>query len=155
MTFTTKELVMARKAAAANAILEGLELDTYLDVEPQNVHYELKVECACETNGGWESISLTVPKEKMLTGFDDLKVKHQLFEYWNKKTCSLKTQAKLDGQIEIPRSEDSIGSRILINTYESTNDSHNVYYVKSMIAGKDTVLFLIVDHTREPDILCN
>lgn len=89
MTVTTEELVMAREAA--KAILEELGLDAYLfEVEPQDAHYELKVECACETDGGWVSITLTVPKEKMLTGFDDLKVKHQLFEYWSKKLAACK-----------------------------------------------------------------
>ena len=89
MTVTTEELVMAREAA--NAILDELGLDAYIfEVEPKNAHYELKVECACDIDGGWASISLTVPKEKMLTGFDDLKIKRQLFEYWDKKLAACK-----------------------------------------------------------------
>lgn len=89
MTVTTEELVMARETA--NAILEELGLDAYLfEVEPKNAHYELKVECACETDGGWVSITLNVPKEKMLTGFDDLEIKRPLFEYWDKKLAACK-----------------------------------------------------------------
>ena len=89
MILTTEELVIAREAA--NAILEELGLDAYLfEVEPQNAHYELKVECACEIDGGWVSTTLTVPKEKMLAGFDDMKIKHQLFEFWSKKLAPCK-----------------------------------------------------------------
>ncbi len=90
MKFTTEELVKAREAA--NAILEELGLDAYIfGVEPHDDgHYALKVECACETDGGWASITLTVPKKKMLTGFDDPTVKSHLFEYWNKKLAACK-----------------------------------------------------------------
>lgn len=89
MTLSVEELVIVREAA--NAILEELELDAYLfEVEPQNSHYELLVECACETNGGWASLSLTVPKDMMLAGFDDANIKRQLFEYWNKKLSACK-----------------------------------------------------------------
>lgn len=89
MTLSTEELVVVRESASA--ILEELELDAYLfEVEPQDSHYELLVECACETDGGWASMSLTLPKDKMLKGFDDLEVRHQLFEYWNKKLSACK-----------------------------------------------------------------
>ena len=89
MTITTNELVIAREGA--NAILEELAVDAYLfEVEPQDEHYELKVDCACEIDGGWVSITLTVPKENMLIGFDDLKLKRQLYEYWDKKLSACK-----------------------------------------------------------------
>lgn len=84
MTLSAEELVTVREAA--NAILEELKLDAYLfEIEPQDSHYELLVECASETNGGWASLSLTLPKDKILAGFDDANIKQQLFEYWNKK----------------------------------------------------------------------
>jgi hypothetical protein len=89
MTLSSKELIIAREAATV--ILEELGLDAYLfEVEPQDAHYELKVECACETDGGWASISLTVPRDKLLKGFDDQDIKRQLFEYWAKKLASCK-----------------------------------------------------------------
>ena len=89
MTLSAEELVNIRDAATA--ILEELELDAYLfEVEPQNSHYDLHVECASETNGGWASVSLTLPKDKLLSGFDDADVKRQLFAYWNKKLSACK-----------------------------------------------------------------
>jgi hypothetical protein len=89
MTLSTEELVNVRESA--NAILEELELDAYLfEVEPQDTHYELLVECACEINGGWTTVSLTLPKEKMLMGFDDAEVRRQLFEYWDKELSACK-----------------------------------------------------------------
>jgi hypothetical protein len=96
MTITTEELVGAREAA--NAILEELAVDAYLfEVEPKDEHYELKVDCACEIDGGWASITLNIPKEKMLTGFDDLKLKRQLFEYWDKKLSACKRRKAREG----------------------------------------------------------
>ena len=89
MTLSAEELVNVREAA--NAILEELELDAYLfEVEPHDAHYELLVECASETNGGWAVVSLALPKEKLLTGFDDADVKRQVFAYWNKKLAACK-----------------------------------------------------------------
>lgn len=89
MTLSAKELVIVRESASA--ILEELELDAYLfEVEPKDSHYELLVECACEIDGGWASMSLMLPKEKVLAGFDDLEVRRQLFEYWNKKLSACK-----------------------------------------------------------------
>jgi hypothetical protein len=84
MIISAEELVAVREAA--NAILEELKLDAYLfEIEPQDSHYELLVECACESDGGWVSVSLTLPKDKMLAGFDDANIRQQLFAYWNKK----------------------------------------------------------------------
>ena len=89
MTISTIELVKSRETA--NAILEELRLDAYIfEVEPKDEHCELKVECASEIDGGWAVITLTVPTQKMLTGFDDLPTKHQLFEYWEKKLAVCK-----------------------------------------------------------------
>jgi hypothetical protein len=89
MPVTTEELVTARETSSA--ILEELGLETYIfEVEPQDAHFELKVECACETNGGWVSITLTVPREEMLAGFENYKLKRQLFEYWSKKLAPCK-----------------------------------------------------------------
>jgi hypothetical protein len=94
MTLSTEELISAREAASA--ILDELRLDAYIfEVEPQKAHYEIKVECACETDGGWASITLTVPQEQMLSGFNDTKLKQKLFQYWNKKLAPCKRkQAK-------------------------------------------------------------
>lgn len=89
MTISVEELVSIRDAA--NGILEAFKLDSYLfEVEPQNSHYELLVECACETDGGWASVTLTLPKDMLLAGFDDANVKRKLFEYWNKKLSACK-----------------------------------------------------------------
>lgn len=89
MALTVDELVIARDAA--NSIMEELGVEAYLfEVEPQGAHYELKVECACEADGGWVSLSLTLPKEKLLTGFDNPEVKRRLFEYWDKKLGACK-----------------------------------------------------------------
>jgi hypothetical protein len=100
MSLSIEELVTIREAV--NNILEELELDAYLfEVEPENAHYEVQLECASAINGGWMSVSLMLPKEKLLAGFKDEEIRNQLFEYWDKKlsACKRKTvQEKLPGK---------------------------------------------------------
>lgn len=95
MTLSTEELVTVRESA--NAILEELELDAYIfEVEAQDSYYELLVECACETDSGWASMSFALPKDKMLAGFDDLEVRRQLFEYRNIKLAACKRKETIE-----------------------------------------------------------
>lgn len=94
MTLSAEELILAREAA--NVILEELELDAYLfEVEAEDAHYHLIIECACQTNGGWADITLTMPKDQLLAGFSDAKLKQQLFAYWNKKLAACKRKQNL------------------------------------------------------------
>ena len=91
MPLSTSDLARARETA--KNILEEMNLDAYLyEVEPHNDTWELLVECACETNGGWKTVSLQVPKHMLLEGFEDNKVKQDLFQYWKKKLndCKLR-----------------------------------------------------------------
>lgn len=91
MSISTIELAKARDAA--KALLEQLQLDAYIfEVEPRDDDWELTIECACETDGGWETIKIRVPKGMLLAGFDDESVKYQLFEYWKKKLGNCKLQ---------------------------------------------------------------
>jgi hypothetical protein len=83
--------VKARETA--NSILEELLLDAYLfEIEPQDDNWELKIECACETDGSWMSFTIRVPKKYLMDGFDDDLVKSRLFEYWKKKLAQCKVQ---------------------------------------------------------------
>lgn len=91
MSLSTSDLVKARESAGA--ILEELQLDAYLyEVEPKNENWELKIECACEIDGGWEMVTLKVPKQMLLDSYDDHSAKQSLFEYWKKKLdgCKLR-----------------------------------------------------------------
>ena len=91
MTLSTSDLVKARETA--NSILEELRLDAFLfEVEPKNETWELNIECACESDGAWETFTLQVPRQMLLDGFDDNKVKQRLFEYWKKKLAACKIQ---------------------------------------------------------------
>ena len=84
MSLSTSELAKARETA--KVILEALQLDAYLyEIEPHNDTWELLIECACEINGGWQRVSLQVPKDMLLEGLEDSRVKQHLFEYWKKK----------------------------------------------------------------------
>ncbi|WP_455208032.1 hypothetical protein [Kaarinaea lacus] len=91
MSVTTLELAKAREAASA--ILEELQLDAYIyEVEPDDEDWELKIECACDINGGWEMISLKVPKDMLLDSDHIHSAKESLFAYWKKKLnrCKLR-----------------------------------------------------------------
>lgn len=92
MSLSTVDLAKARDSA--KAILDELQLDAYLfEVEPLNEHWELKVECACDVDGGWETVTLQVPKQMLLDSYEDHAAKQSLFEYWKKKLGSCKLRA--------------------------------------------------------------
>ena len=91
MPLSTMELVKAREAA--KTILEEIILDAYIfEVEPHDDHWDITIECACAIDGSWKTVSLQVPKQYLLDGFDDTIVKQRLFEYWKKKLdlCKLR-----------------------------------------------------------------
>lgn len=89
MTLSTIDLAKARETA--NAILEDMRLDAYIfEVEPHNESWKLKIECACEIDGGWKRITLQVPKKLLLQSFVDDNVKKDLFNYWEKQLVDCK-----------------------------------------------------------------
>ena len=88
-TLSTVELAKAR--VNASAILEDLKLDAYIyEVEPHDGDWEIRVECACETNGNWEMISLKVPKDMLLESDHEHTAKASLYAYWKKKLSRCK-----------------------------------------------------------------
>lgn len=89
MSLSTIELAKARESA--KRILETLQLDAFIyALEPRDDVWELTIECACETNGGWETITLQVPKPMLLESFTDEVAQQRLFEYWQKKLADCK-----------------------------------------------------------------
>ena len=89
MSISTLDLAKARESA--NALLEELQLDAFLyAVEPRDDVWEITIECACQVDGGWETIMLQVPKRMLLDSFDDDMAKQRLFEYWKKKLSDCK-----------------------------------------------------------------
>ena len=84
-------LVLAKARESANTILEELQLDAFIyEVEPRDDVWELTIQCACDVDGGWETIMLRVPKRMLLDSFDDDKAKQHLFEYWKKLLADCK-----------------------------------------------------------------
>jgi hypothetical protein len=91
MSVSTVDLAKARETA--KAILEELQLDAYTyEVEPHNSDWEVKIECACDIDGGWETVTLKVPKEMLLDSYEDYKAKQSLFAYWKKKLRDCKVR---------------------------------------------------------------
>ena len=89
MPISTLDLAKARESA--NTILEELQLDAFIyEVEPRDDVWELTIQCACDVDGGWETITLQVPKRMLLDSFDDNKAKQHLFEYWKKMLADCK-----------------------------------------------------------------
>ncbi|WP_455365099.1 hypothetical protein [Kaarinaea lacus] len=84
MSLSTQDLAKAR--VNASNILEELQLDAYIyEVEPHDDDWEIRIECACETNGNWEMISLKVPKDMLLESDHEHIAKASLYAYWKKK----------------------------------------------------------------------
>ena len=89
MSISIEELAKARESV--NKILDELQLDAYLyELEPRDDTWDLRVECACEIDGGWETTMIQVPKRMLLDSFDDETARQQLFEYWRKKFAGCK-----------------------------------------------------------------
>ena len=89
MSLSALELAKARESASA--ILEKLQLDAFIyALEPRDDIWELTIECACQVNGGWETVTLQVPKQMLLDSFDDHKANEQLLAYWKKQLADCK-----------------------------------------------------------------
>jgi hypothetical protein len=94
MSISANELISVRETT--NAILDGLGLDTYLfELEPQGDYYDIKVECACDINGGWTELTIRVPRDKVIEGFDDLAIRQQLSEFLGKQLATCKRKKDL------------------------------------------------------------
>ena len=88
------ELAKARDTAMR--ILEELQLDAFLfELKPHDDVWELTVECACQINGGWERITLQVPKKMLLYSFDNDTARQRLFEHWEDKLAGCKLRQSL------------------------------------------------------------
>lgn len=85
---------LAKARINASAILEELQLDAYIyEVEPHDsADWEIKIECASDINGGWEMITLKVPKDMLLDSDHEHTAKASLYAYWKKKLnrCKLR-----------------------------------------------------------------
>jgi hypothetical protein len=91
MSLTTVEIAKARDVAGK--ILDELLLDAYLfELEPRDDVWELTVECACDIDGGWESVTLQIPRKMLLDSFENETAKERLFEYWKKMLADCKTR---------------------------------------------------------------
>ena len=89
MNLSIVELAKARDTAMM--ILDELQLDAFLyALEPGEDVWQLTVECACQINGGWETIVLQVPKEMLLDSFDNDDARQRFFEFWKIKLADCK-----------------------------------------------------------------
>ena len=89
MSLSAIDLAKARETA--KTILEDMRLDAYIfEVEPREEHWELTIECACEIDGSWQTITLRVPTDMLLQSFVDEDVKSDLFNYWEKQLAYCK-----------------------------------------------------------------
>ena len=93
MPISTSDLAKARETA--RAILEELRLEAYLfEVEPKNDVWEIKIECVCEIDGGWEMLTLKVPKQMLLDRHEDISAEYNLMDYWRTKLAGCKLRAE-------------------------------------------------------------
>jgi len=92
MTLSIAELDQAREATTG--LLDELGLDAYLfEIEPHDDQWELKVECAVEEEGAWESITLPVAKEMLLASQDDASIHQRILTEWRVRLIACKMLA--------------------------------------------------------------
>ena len=104
MTLSISELAKSRDAVTA--LLDELRLDAYLfEIEPRDDRWKLKVDCAVEADGAWESITLLVPKEMLLLCRDDVSVHRRIITEWRERlaTCKLRTGRDDEGSADSNR----------------------------------------------------
>ncbi|ADE13639.1 hypothetical protein Nhal_0453 [Nitrosococcus halophilus Nc 4] len=90
MALSTIDFVKARDTVAE--LLDELALEAYLfEVEPRNSHWEVKVECAITE--GWETVTLSIPKEVLLASADDKVIRKQVLEEWRARLAACKIQS--------------------------------------------------------------
>ena len=93
MDLSTSDLAKARETA--RSILEELRLEAYLyEVEPKNDVWEIKIECGSNIDGGWEMLTLKVPKQMLLDRHEDLSTKQSLMDDWRTKLAGCKLRAE-------------------------------------------------------------
>lgn len=92
MTLSIAELARARETTTE--LLDELGLDAYLfEVEPRDDQWELKVDCAME-EGVWESVTMLVPKEMLLTSHDDASVHRRILAEWQGRLVACKMRER-------------------------------------------------------------
>jgi len=91
MSLSILELARAREITAE--LLDELGLDAYLfEIEPHDDQWELKVDCAVETAGAWESTTLSVPKEILLAS-RDAAIHRRLLAEWRGRLGACRLRA--------------------------------------------------------------
>jgi hypothetical protein len=91
MALSIVELAKVRETIAE--LLDELRLDAYLfEIEPRDEQWELKVDCAVEADGVWESVMFLVPKEMLLLSPDDASLRQRLLAEWRGRlnACKLR-----------------------------------------------------------------
>jgi hypothetical protein len=89
MTISIKELAQTREATTE--LLDELGFEAYLfEVEPNDKQWELKVDCAMEADGAWESITLWLSKEMLLTSQDNASLRQRIIAEWHDRFVACK-----------------------------------------------------------------
>ena len=93
MALSVSELAQAREITSE--LLDELGLQSYLfEVEPCDEQWELKVDCALDRNGAWESVSLPVPKDMLLASREDAAIHQRIVSAWRNRLVARKQLAQ-------------------------------------------------------------
>ena len=82
---------LAKIREVVSKLLDELHPEAYVfDIEPQEGHWQLNIECAIDN--GWESISLKANKDYLQHG-DDAVIHQLLLDEWREalSACKIKT----------------------------------------------------------------
>jgi hypothetical protein len=91
MALAIQDLAQAREVLAG--LLEDLGIDASLfEVEPQEGHWKLTIECATR-DGGWETINMSIDKDHLMRGDDDAVVHEFLVDELRDRLSECKLKA--------------------------------------------------------------
>jgi hypothetical protein len=84
----------AKVRDTVSELLDELRLDAYLfEIEPRDEQWELKVDCAVEADGAWETITLSVSKQTLLLSRNDVPARRRMLTEWRERLAACKLRA--------------------------------------------------------------
>jgi hypothetical protein len=82
---------LAQARGVIIGLLDEIGLEAYLfEIEPKNAQWELKLECAMEAQEGWESITVEVSRDILLSSRNDPAARERLARLLREKLADCK-----------------------------------------------------------------
>lgn len=89
-------IALAQAREVIVGLLDEIGLEAYLfEIEPKNAQWELKLECAMEAHEGWESITVKIPRDILLSSRSNPAARERLARLLHEKLADCKFREPL------------------------------------------------------------